>query len=65
MLNKGTLKFWVTDGMTSCQAIGFGMAGLAVGLAEAKGVELVYTPKRDTWREVASVILEVEDMFLK
>jgi len=64
-LSRETLKFWVTDGITTWQAIGFGMAGLFDGLTKSESFDLVYTPKIDSWREEESLILEAKDIFLK
>jgi single-stranded-DNA-specific exonuclease len=64
-LSRETLKFWVTDGITTHQAIGFGMAGLLNSLLQADTFDLVYTPKIDSWRQEESVVLEVKDIFFK
>ncbi len=64
-LGRDTLKFWVTDGVTTWQAIGFGMASLSEALAQADSFDLVYTPKVDNWRQEESLILETKDIFLK
>ncbi|MFA4989029.1 MAG: single-stranded-DNA-specific exonuclease RecJ, partial [Candidatus Omnitrophota bacterium] len=64
-LSRETLKFWVTDGITTWQAIGFGMAGLLGSLVQAETFDLVYTPKVDSWRQEESLILEVKDIFFK
>ena len=64
-LSRETLKFWATDGVTTCQVIGFGMAGLLNSLMQAGSFDLVYTPKIDTWRQDESLILEAKDIFFK
>jgi len=64
-LGRETLKFWVTDGATTYQAIGFGMAGLLSSLMQAESFDLVYTPKIDNWRQDESLILEAKDIFFK
>lgn len=65
VLSRETLKFWVTDGVTTAQAIGFGMGSFAEGLKTASSFGLVYSPKIDDWRDEASVILEARDIFFK
>jgi single-stranded-DNA-specific exonuclease len=65
VLSRETLKFWVTDGTTTFQAIGFGMGSLKESLIEAKGFDLVYTPRIDTWNGDSSILLEVKDIFFK
>jgi len=64
VLGRETLKFWVTDGAVTYQAIGFGMSYFKESLASAQHFDLVYTPRMDSWRGDDSVILEVKDMFL-
>ncbi|MDD5561143.1 MAG: single-stranded-DNA-specific exonuclease RecJ [Candidatus Omnitrophica bacterium] len=64
-LSRETLKFWVSDGVTTCQVIGFGMAGLLNSLMQAHSFDLVYTPKIDSWRQDESLILEAKDIFFK
>ncbi|MDD5408501.1 MAG: single-stranded-DNA-specific exonuclease RecJ [Candidatus Omnitrophica bacterium] len=64
-LSRETLKFWVTDGLTTYQVIGFGMAGLLNSLMQAESFDLVYTPKIDSWRQDESLILEAKDIFFK
>ncbi len=64
-LSRQTLKFWVTDGLVTCQVIAFGMSSLLDSLMQAASFDLVYTPKIDTWREDESLILEAKDIFFK
>ncbi len=64
-LSGRTLKFWVTDGLVTCQVIAFGMSSLLDSLMQAGSFDLVYTPKIDTWREDESLILEAKDIFFK
>ncbi len=64
-LSRETLKFWATDGMTTCQVIGFGMSSLLHTLTQAESFDLVYTPKIDNWRQEESMILEAKDIFFK
>ena len=64
-LSRETLKFWVTDGMATMQAIGFGMSSLNESLRNANSFDLVYSPKIDDWRDEPSLILEIRDIFFK
>ncbi len=64
VLGKNTLKFWVTDGNATYQAIGFGMADLKYSLVDAQRFDLIYTPQIDDWDE-GEIILEVEDIFFR
>lgn len=64
-LARDTLKFWVSDGDVTYQAIGFGMSSLQESLSSAASFDLVYTPRMDSWDGKESVILEIKDIFLK
>jgi single-stranded-DNA-specific exonuclease len=64
-LSRETLKFWATDGITTCQVIGFGMSSLLNSLMQAESFDLVYTPRIDSWRQEESMILEAKDIFFK
>jgi len=63
VLARDTLKFWVTDGKKSVQAIGFGMSRMAESLLNAPSFNLVYTPRFDSWQATTSIILEAKDIF--
>ncbi|MDD5108015.1 MAG: single-stranded-DNA-specific exonuclease RecJ [Candidatus Omnitrophica bacterium] len=65
LLNRGTLKFWATDGVTTRQVIAFGMSSLRESLLAAASFDLIYTPKIDSWRQEESLILEAKDIFFK
>ncbi len=62
-LARETIKFWVNDGITTLEAIGFGMSGLKVSLKAAKEFSLIYTPRLDKWMDEPSVVLEVKEIF--
>ncbi|MFA5145470.1 MAG: single-stranded-DNA-specific exonuclease RecJ [Candidatus Omnitrophota bacterium] len=64
-LSRETLKFWVSDGEATYQAIGFGMSHLKASLMNADYFDLVYTPRMDTWGGNSSVILEIKDIFFR
>ena len=65
LLNRGTLKFWATDGVHTLEVIAFGMSSLKESLLQADYFDLVYTPKIDNWRQPESIILEAKDIFFK
>jgi len=65
LLNRGTLKFWATDGVITSQVIAFGMSSLKESLLQAACFDLIYTPKIDSWRQEESLILEAKDIFFK
>jgi len=60
ILSRDTLKFWVTDGKTTLQAIGFGMGRNMEELCGRETFGLVYNPRIDNWLGYESLILEVE-----
>jgi len=64
-LARETLKFWVTDGDLTYQAIGFGMSGFKESLLSADSFEMIYSPRMDSWRGLDSVILEAKDIILR
>jgi single-stranded-DNA-specific exonuclease len=65
LLARGTLKFWVTDGIRTQEAIAFGMSNQKESLLAADSFDLIYTPKLDSWRQDESLILEIKDIFFK
>jgi single-stranded-DNA-specific exonuclease len=65
LYSRDTLKFWVTDGESTYSAIGFGMGSLLESLVSSKGLDLVYRLKIDSWNGSESLLLDVEEIFLK
>jgi single-stranded-DNA-specific exonuclease len=64
-LGRETIKFWVSDGEVNYQAIGFGMASLSQSIEQARNLDLIYSPRIDSWQNQESVILEIKDMFCR
>lgn len=65
LLARDTLKFWVTDGQCTYQAIGFGIGGFKESLENADYFDLVYSAQVDSWEGIESPILEVKEIFFK
>lgn len=65
ILSRDTLKFWVSDGGVTHQAIGFRMACFLDGLVNSASFDLVYSPRMDNWQGDSSIILEVREIFFK
>jgi len=65
VLSKNTLKFWVSDGHITYQAIGFGLSNFQNSLINADDFDLVYTPRMDNWQGEEAVLLEVRDIFFR
>ncbi|MFH1414176.1 MAG: single-stranded-DNA-specific exonuclease RecJ [Candidatus Omnitrophota bacterium] len=64
-LSRETLKFWVTDGIVTYQAIGFGLSSFKDSLMQAECFDLIFTPRIDSWRDESSLLLEIKDIFFK
>ncbi|MDD5432150.1 MAG: single-stranded-DNA-specific exonuclease RecJ [Candidatus Omnitrophica bacterium] len=65
ILNRATIKFWVSDGQITFPAIGFGMSSLKDSLLSSNSFDLVYSPRIDSWRGDSSIILEIRDIFIR
>ncbi|MBP7216210.1 MAG: single-stranded-DNA-specific exonuclease RecJ [Candidatus Omnitrophica bacterium] len=65
VLSRNTLKFLASDGKATRQVIGFGMGEIAHALAHAKGFDLVFTPRIDSWQGQEGIIFEAKDIFLR
>lgn len=65
VLSRDTLKFWVSDGKNTYQAIGFGMGCFKDSLKSSDGFDLVYSPKIDSWQGDESVLLEAKDIIFR
>ncbi|MFC1592483.1 single-stranded-DNA-specific exonuclease RecJ [Candidatus Omnitrophota bacterium] len=62
VLNRGTLKFWVTDSKFTYPVIAFGLAGLRQQLVDADSFSLLYHPEIDTWQDNHGLILRAKDI---
>jgi len=65
LYSRDTLKFWATDGKFTYSAIGFRMGGLFDSLLNSREFDLVYRLKIDSWNGNESLLLQVEEMFLR
>jgi single-stranded-DNA-specific exonuclease len=65
VMARETLKFWATDGTTTYQTLGFGMAGFKASLMHAESFDMVYRPRIDSWGGIDAVILEARDIFFR
>jgi single-stranded-DNA-specific exonuclease len=64
-LSRETLKFWVSDGNATFQAIGFGMSELKDSFTRADTFDLIYSPRIDNWRGDSAILLEAKDIFFR
>jgi single-stranded-DNA-specific exonuclease len=65
VLSRDTLKFWVTDGNVTFQAIGFGIGGFKASLLEADCFDLVFSPRIDAWQGQETLLLDVKEIFFR
>jgi len=62
ILGRDTIKFWVTDGEFTFQAIGFGFKDIASYIVPKTKIDLAYTLSLDNWKDINSILLEVKDI---
>jgi single-stranded-DNA-specific exonuclease len=62
ILGRDTIKFWVTDGEMTLEAIGFGMKDIASYLTPSCKIDLAYNLSLDNWQDVNSLLLEIKDL---
>ena len=62
LMGRDTLKFWVSDGKITVQAVGFGMAKFYDLVANAKTIDLAYTLAIDDWKKDPIIQLEIKDI---
>jgi single-stranded-DNA-specific exonuclease len=62
IVGKDTIKFWITDGKLTAQAIGFGQADIYKLICSANSLDMVYSPSIDTWHQPPEIQLEVKDI---
>lgn len=62
VLGRETIKFWVSDGERTCEAIGFGMKDFARYIVPSRKAHIAYTVTVDSWQDINSLLLEVKDL---
>jgi len=62
ILARETIKFWVTDGERTYEAIGFGLRDFAAYITPSRRVDLAYSLSLDNWQDKNSILLEVKDL---
>ena len=65
VLSRQTLKFWVTDGTYTYQAIGFGMSSFKNSLMQCDHFDMIHVPRMDSWWGVSTILLEAKDIFFR
>ena len=64
ILGRETIKFWVTDGERTYEAIGFGLKDFSSYLTPLRKIDLAYNLSLDNWQDINSILLEVKDIKL-
>ncbi|MBF0571890.1 MAG: single-stranded-DNA-specific exonuclease RecJ [Candidatus Omnitrophica bacterium] len=62
LLGKDTIKFWVSDGVKSISAVGFGMGSFKDMVKLGCRVDLAYTLSIDDWNKAPAVQLMLKDI---
>lgn len=64
-LGKDTLKFWVSDGIKSYSAVGFGFGGMKDQIKMGSQIDLAYSLGIDDWNKAPIVQLMIKDIKLR
>lgn len=62
IVSNSHIKFWVTDGMLTCEAIGYNKAGVFPLFEGGETIDLAYTPSINNWQGNFSIQLKIEDL---
>lgn len=62
VVGRNSLKFWVTDGARTFQAIGFGLGGFLDLVVSSAQIDLAYALGWDEWNSAGAIQLEVKDI---
>lgn len=61
-IGKKGIKFWVTDGKITCEAIAFGVSDIYFGMLKNGEVDLAYSPSINVYKGLSSIQLNLEDL---
>lgn len=62
LVGKNSLKFWVTDGEGTLEAIGFGMSDFFDLVNRADRIDMAYGLGRDSWNPHNPIQIEIKDI---
>ena len=62
VMGRDTVKFWVSDGRVTHQALGFGMAPLCAGLRMGQAVDIAYSLSIDDWNKAPQPQITLKDI---
>ena len=61
-IGRKGIKFWVTDGKITCEAIAFGVSNKYFDILKDENVDLAYSPSMNRYKGVNSIQLNLEDL---
>jgi single-stranded-DNA-specific exonuclease len=62
LLGKDTLKFWISDGVKSYSAVGFGFGSMREKVKIGSQIDLAYSLGIDDWNKAPTVQLVIKDI---
>jgi len=62
LIGRKGVKFWVTDGKITCEAIAFGVSDIFLDTLKNEGIDLAYSPTMNAYRGLRSIQLNLEDL---
>ena len=62
VIGRNGLKFWVTDGRITCEAVGFGMSDAFLDMLMEGEIDLAYSPSINVYKGLGSIQLTLEDV---
>ena len=63
-IGRRGIKFWVTDGKITCEAIAFGMSDIFFKELSEEKIDLAYSPSINIYKGLRSIKLDLEDLRL-
>ncbi|MBN2097457.1 MAG: single-stranded-DNA-specific exonuclease RecJ [Candidatus Omnitrophica bacterium] len=64
LVSGNHVKFWVSDGRLTCEAIGYNKAGVLATVQAGDRIKLAYSPSINNWQGNFSIQLKIEDLRL-
>lgn len=61
-IGRNGIKFWVTDGGITCEAVAFGVSDIFLEHLSGGAVDLAYSPSVNTYKGLRSIKLDLKDL---
>lgn len=61
-IGRRGIKFWVTDGKITCEAVAFGVSDIFLQHLSDGDIDLVYSPSMNVYKGLRSIKLNLEDL---